>query len=91
VDPAELTRNSAGPHLCQLVRTEVDRAAALLEEGAPLVQDLRGWARIAVAGFVAGGRATVDALRRTGGDVLAATATPRRTDTVRHLTAELAR
>ena len=32
--------------------------------GAPLVGRLRGWARLAVAGYVAGGRAAVDALRR---------------------------
>ena len=32
---------------------------------------LRGWARLAVAGYVAGGLATADALRRADFDVLA--------------------
>jgi len=42
------------------------------------------WGRVAVAGYVAGGRATVDALRRCDFDVLATNATPRRRDTLRH-------
>jgi squalene synthase HpnC len=91
VDPAELTGTTAGRQLRNLVRTEVDRAAAMLDEGAPLVGDLRGWAKIAVAGFVAGGRATVLALRRTEGDVLARPARPRRTDTARRMLRELVR
>jgi phytoene/squalene synthetase len=37
-------------------------ARALLEEGAPLVRTLRGRGRLAVAGFLAGGRAALDAL-----------------------------
>jgi phytoene/squalene synthetase len=39
-----------------------ERARALLDEGAPLVRLLRGRARIAVAGFLAGGRTALDAL-----------------------------
>lgn len=35
---------------------------ALLDEGAPLVRTLRGRARLAVAGFLAGGRTALDAL-----------------------------
>jgi phytoene/squalene synthetase len=37
-------------------------ARALLEQGAPLVRTLRGRARLAVAGFVAGGRVALDTL-----------------------------
>jgi phytoene/squalene synthetase len=37
-------------------------ARALLEQGAPLVAQLRGRARLAVAGFLAGGRVALDAL-----------------------------
>jgi squalene synthase HpnC len=37
-------------------------ARALLEQGAPLVRLLRGRARLAVAGFVAGGRVALDTL-----------------------------
>jgi phytoene/squalene synthetase len=44
------------------------QARALLEEGAPLVHVLRGRARLAVAGFLAGGRVALDTLegRRRG-------------------------
>lgn len=37
-------------------------ARSLLEQGAPLVRALRGRARLAVAGFLAGGRTALDAL-----------------------------
>jgi squalene synthase HpnC len=66
------------PAVRRLVLAEVDRADALLRAGTPLVRELRGSARVAVAGFVAGGRATVRALRAADGDVLAATVRPRR-------------
>ena len=65
------------------------RANDLLESGAPLVATLRGWARLAVAGYLSGGRATVDALRRSDGDVMPAPPKPSRPDTLRHLTREL--
>jgi len=41
----------------------VAHARALLDEGAPLVRLLRGRARLAVAGFLAGGRVALDALQ----------------------------
>ena len=50
---------------------EVARARTLLDEGAPLVGLLRGRARIAVAGYVGGGRAALDAIDAAGYDVLA--------------------
>jgi hypothetical protein len=53
------------------VLAEAARAEAWLREGSALVGQLSGWARIAVAGFVAGGLATAAALRASGGDVLA--------------------
>jgi hypothetical protein len=53
------------------------------------VRDLRGWARLAVGGFLAGGLATVDALRRADYDVLAVTPRPRKTGVLRHLIAEV--
>src|SRR5262249_42472603 len=46
----------------ELLAFEIDRARALLDEGAPLVGTLRGRARIAVAGYVGGGRAALSAL-----------------------------
>lgn len=81
VTAEDLGRDSATPSLRELMRFEIDRAEALLTEGSALVPQLRGWGRAAVAGFVAGGQATVRALRATDGDVLGHQATPRRSDT----------
>jgi squalene synthase HpnC len=77
--------------LRQLIAFETGRAAGLLDAGAPLVGQLRGWARLAVAGYVAGGRAAIDALRRQDGDVLSITPRPRRPDVVRHALALVVR
>jgi squalene synthase HpnC len=70
VEPADLTAPHAGEPLRALLRFEVDRARGLLERGAPLVGTLRGRARLAVAGYVAGGRAALDAIEAARYDVL---------------------
>jgi squalene synthase HpnC len=69
----------------ELLAFETDRAEALLRAGAPLVGRLHGWARLAIAGFVAGGLAAVDAIRRERFDVLRVTPRVRRADVLRHL------
>jgi squalene synthase HpnC len=46
----------------RLLEFEIGRARDLLDRGAPLVGTLRGRARLAVAGYVGGGRAARDAL-----------------------------
>jgi len=84
VPETDLDASAATPALRALVLRETERTARLLESGASLTRELRGWARLAVTGYVAGGRATVDALRRSGGDVLSATRRPQRRDTLRH-------
>jgi squalene synthase HpnC len=89
LDGAHWDRATA-QRLGRLVGFEVDRAAALLADGAPLVRRLHGSARVAVAGYVAGGLATVDALRRAGHDVVSGTPRPRPADVVRHALALLA-
>ena len=81
---ADLGAAATSPALRRLVLAEATRAEAMLNAGAPLVGRLRGWARVAVAGFVAGGLATVAALRRSGGDVLAQQVRPGKTDTLRY-------
>jgi squalene synthase HpnC len=48
---------------------EVSRARELLNVGKPLVFELRGRARVAVAAFLAGGLAALDAIERAGYDV----------------------
>src|SRR6266498_5146872 len=45
-------------------------ALPILDEGARLVGHLRGRARLAVAGYVGGGRAALDAIAAAGYDVL---------------------
>ncbi|MGH3852225.1 MAG: squalene synthase HpnC [Pseudonocardiaceae bacterium] len=85
VAEAELDAAVACPALRRLMVFEVTRAAELLDSGAPLVGLLRGWARLAVRGYLAGGRAALDALRRANGDVLAGPPRPRRRDVLRHL------
>ena len=57
---------------------EVTRASALLSAGSPLIAMLHGAARAAVAGYVAGGRAALAAIRAADYDVLAATPHPGR-------------
>jgi len=84
---ADLAQPTAGPAVRELMRFEVDRAARLLDAGAPLVGTLRGAARLAVAGYLAGGRAALAAIRTQRYDVLSATARPRKP----RLAAELAR
>src|SRR5262249_54782037 len=59
------------PRLPELMAFEVDRARRLIDEGAPLVGTLRGRARIAVAGYVGGGRAALDAIAGAGHEVRA--------------------
>jgi hypothetical protein len=61
----------------------VARASALLDEGAPLVGTLRGFARLAVAGYLAGGRAALAAITGSGHDVLAVTPHPDKRVTAR--------
>ncbi len=68
----------ASAELTDLLRYETDRAVAYLEAGAPLVSALHGPARIAVAGFLAGGRAAARAVRDAGYDVLARDCSPRK-------------
>jgi squalene synthase HpnC len=91
VPDGALAARRAAPQLRGLLAHETARAVAMLDEGAPLVGRLRGWARLAVAGYVAGGRGAADGLRRAGFDVLATPPTTRRRDVARHLLAEILR
>jgi squalene synthase HpnC len=81
----DLDRPAATPALRQLIGFEIGRAAKLLDSGTPLVGSLNGWARIAVAGYVAGGRAAIAAIRRAGYDVLQGPPRPRRRDVLAEL------
>jgi squalene synthase HpnC len=70
---ADLAAPSAGPAVRELMRFETDRAARMLDSGAPLVHTLHGAARLAVAGYLAGGRAALAAIRAQDYDVLRGT------------------
>jgi squalene synthase HpnC len=87
VTEADLAVPTAGLAVRDLMRFETDRAAKLLDTGAPLVGTLRGAARLAVAGYLGGGRAALAAIRGQRYDVLSATARPRKP----RMMAELAR
>jgi squalene synthase HpnC len=78
VTEADLAQPAAGPGVRDLMRFETDRARQLLDQGAPLVGTLRGAARLAVAGYLAGGRAALAAIRAQQYDVLSDTARPRK-------------
>jgi squalene synthase HpnC len=87
----DLTGRAAPPQLRRLIAAEAGRAAALISSGAPLVGQLRGAARIAVAGYIAGGRAALAAIARADYDVLAAMPKPAKMRTVRELASTLVR
>ena len=70
---ADLAAPAANEAVRQLMTFETDRASRLLDEGAPLVGTLRGSARLAVAGYLAGGRAALAAIRGQHYDVLSGT------------------
>jgi squalene synthase HpnC len=73
VRPDDLGAGPTPPKVRRLMLFEVERARALLDEGAPLVARLSGRARLAVAGYVGGGRAALADIGARGYDVLAAT------------------
>jgi squalene synthase HpnC len=83
VTEPDLAAAVTGPKVRALMTYEVDRASALLDEGAPLVGTLRGAARLAVAGYLAGGRAALAATRAAEYDVLAVTPHPDKRVTAR--------
>jgi squalene synthase HpnC len=72
----DLAAPSAKAGVRELIAFETGRARDLLDQGAPIVGTLRGAARAAVAGYVAGGRAALAAIAASGHDVLAATPRP---------------
>jgi squalene synthase HpnC len=80
---AELGAETASRALRELLRFECERAHGLLDEGVPLVRSLRGRARLAIGGFVAGGRAALDAIARNAYDVMRGAPRARRRDFAR--------
>jgi squalene synthase HpnC len=73
----ELSAPHAGPSLQRLVAVHVNRARRRLASGRPLARSLPWQPRAAVAGFVGGGEAALDAIQRAGYDVLGTQCRPR--------------
>ncbi len=72
-EPSELGWPVTGPQLRALMAFQAARARLFLDAGSPLIASLRGRPALAVAGFTAGGQATLDAMEASGFDVLAST------------------
>ncbi len=79
----ELCAQRASPALRELLRFECERAHGLLDAGVPLVKSLRGRARLAIGGYLAGGRAALDAIARASYDVMRGAPRARRRDFAR--------
>jgi squalene synthase HpnC len=82
---ADLRTDTASQALRHVVAFETDRSRHLLERAVPLVRSLPFLARLAVAGYAAGGLATVDAIVKADYEVLAETRRPTRGNTLGHL------
>jgi squalene synthase HpnC len=72
----DLARVPTSAPLRRVLALQTGRARTLLQAGAPLATSLTGFARLAVAGYVAGGRAAINALDRAGHDVVGHTVRP---------------
>jgi squalene synthase HpnC len=90
-EEAALAAPHASAELRRLLAFEAHRASLLLDAGAPVVGTLRGAARLAVAGYLAGGRAALAALAAADYDVLAVTPRPGSRRTLTELVAALVR
>jgi squalene synthase HpnC len=85
VTEQNLAQPDANDNVTNLLRFETARATEILDEGAPLVGTLSGAARLAVAGYVAGGRAALAAIEQHGYNVLAATPRQRKSRFIKEL------
>lgn len=68
-----------------LLAGQVDWTRSLLAPGRPLVATVPGRAKLAIAGFVAGGEAALDAVLAAGPDAVWCTPKPARAGLARHL------
>jgi phytoene/squalene synthetase len=85
VEPAALLAPSASPALRALMAYELVRVRERLAAAGPLARSLPGRARLAVAGFAAGGWAACDAIADAGHDVLAGPCRPSKRNTARRV------
>ena len=76
VSESELGGKHANAGFRRLMDFEVQRAHEMLTAGAPLANTLRGRRRLAIAAFVAGGRAALNAIQKADFDVLSRSPRP---------------
>jgi squalene synthase HpnC len=70
VAEADLAKAQGTAAFARLMNFEVERARRLLGAGVPLASSLHGRERLAIAGYVGGGYAALDAVERSGFQVL---------------------
>ncbi|GGW78570.1 phytoene synthase [Streptomyces lucensis JCM 4490] len=78
VQEADIAAKTTSASVRALVAYEAQRARDLLNEGAPLVGSVHGRLKLLLAGFVAGGRAAIDAIAAADYDVLPGPPRPRK-------------
>lgn len=91
VTEADLAAPSGGASVRALIAYEAERARELLSEGTPLVGSVHGRLKLLLAGFVAGGRAALQAVAAAEHDVLPGPPKPTKLSLLRELGATLRR
>lgn len=91
VTEADLAAPSASASVRALIAFEAQRAGELLDEGIPLVASVHGRLRLLLAGFTAGGRAALGAIKSARYDVLTGPPKPAKANLVREVGAVLRR
>jgi len=76
VAPAAVTAATTSPALRAVILKQVGRAEDMIAQSSGLIGRLRGWSRLAVSGYIAGGQLTASALRRADAEVLARAVRP---------------
>jgi squalene synthase HpnC len=72
----DLAAPGVSERLRRVLAIEAGRTDRLFRAGEPLVASLRGWPRLAIAGYLGGGRAALEAIAAAGYEVLAAAPRP---------------
>ncbi|MFI5520300.1 squalene synthase HpnC [Streptomyces platensis] len=91
VTEADLAAPSGGASVRALIAYEAERARDLLSEGTPLVGSVHGRLKLLLAGFVAGGRAALQAVAAADHDVLPGPPKPTKLSLLREVRATLRR
>ncbi|MFE6740845.1 squalene synthase HpnC [Streptomyces tubercidicus] len=91
VTEADLAAPSGGAPVRALIAYEAERAREQLREGTPLVGSVHGRLRLLLAGFVAGGRAALQAVAAADHDVLPGPPKPTKLSLLREVRATLRR